>query len=226
MQVDPIDPTIVRPKTFQEAQGHGLTALPPAWQNFAGGDGVIYFPGSLGEVPTSGNDRDVQYELIDLFAPIGLWELQRQEINAGSLTFETWGTLNGDETGDCGEHGNATCASDKANAPWGWDDGNDPHVYRGEMALHPAHLVALYFNSLGTFSPTYLRNPYLQSLQDLRNQHGPAWTPAGWPDELNLGTLVNKLRTSCYIPFPDEDPLPPPPPPCPDNSDPKNCHER
>jgi hypothetical protein len=223
MQVDPVDPTIVRPKTFQEAKGHGLTALPPSWQNFAGGDGVIYFPGGIGEVPTSGNDRDVQYELIDLFAPRGLWELQLQEINAGSLTFQTWGVLNGDETGSCGD-GNATCASDKANAPWGWDDGSiltpDDQVARGVMALDPAHLADSYFNGLGTFSHTYLRNPYLQSLQDLRNQHGPAWTPNGWPDELDLGTLVTKLSTSCTdapsplpddpLPRPDDDPPPPP----------------
>ena len=229
MQADPVAPAFVRPKTFQEAKGHGVKALSPSWQNFPGGDGVIYFPGGIGEVPTSGNDRDVQYELIDLFAPIGLWELQLQEVNAGSLTFETWGTLNGDETGSCGD-GWGTCVSDAANAPWGWNDGHiltpDDQVSRGEMALDPAHLVDLYFNGLGTFSPTYLRNPYLKSLQDLRNQHGPAWMPAGWPDELDLGTLVSKLSTSCYIPFPDEAPLPPPPPACPENSDPKNCHEK
>ena len=76
MQMDPVDPTIVRPRTFQEAKGHGLKALPPSWQDFAGRDGLIYFPGSIGEVPMSGNDRNVQYELIDVFAPIGLWELQ------------------------------------------------------------------------------------------------------------------------------------------------------
>jgi hypothetical protein len=77
MQADPVDPTIVRPRTFQEAKGHAFKALPPSWQNFAGGDGVIYFPGGIGEVPGSGNARNVQYELIDLFAPNGLWERQK-----------------------------------------------------------------------------------------------------------------------------------------------------
>ena len=95
MQADPVDPTIVRPLTFQEAEGHGLTALPFGWQNFAGGDGVIYFPGGMGEVPTSGNDRDVQYELIDLFAPSGLWERQLQEANGGGPMFDDVGDAAG-----------------------------------------------------------------------------------------------------------------------------------
>jgi hypothetical protein len=234
MQVDPVDPSIVRPRTFQEAEGHGLTALPPSWQDFAGGDGVIYFPGGIGEVPTSGNDRNAQYELIDLFAPRGIWELQLQEVNHAGLTFATWGKLQGDTTGDCGGGTLDWCSEDKANAPWGWDDGNDPHVYRGEMALDPAHLVDIYFNYatyVGPFSHTYLRNPYLQRLQALRNQHGPSWRPKGWPDELNLETLVNKLSTSCYVteplPLPDDpNPFPPPPPSCPDISDPQHCHEQ
>ena len=122
MQADPVDPTIVRPRTFQEAKGHGLKALPPSWQDFAGGDGVIYFPGSIGEVPMSGNDRNVQYELIDVFAPIGLWELQLQEVNRPGLTFATWGKLQGDTTGGCGDGVTVTCSEDAANAPWGWDD--------------------------------------------------------------------------------------------------------
>ena len=235
MQADPVDPSIMRPRTFQEAEGHGLTALPPSWQDFAGRDGVIYFPGGIGDVPTSGNDRNVQYELIDVFAPRGLWELQLQEVNHPGLTFATWGKLQGDTTGGCGDGVTVTCAADAANAPWGWDDGNDPHVYRGEIALDPAHLVDLYFNYatyVGPFSYTYLRNPYLKRLQDLRSQHGPGWRPAGWPDELDLGTLVNKLSTSCYVteplPLPDDDgdPFPPPPPACSDISMPQNCHEQ
>ena len=134
MQADPVDPTIVRPMTFQEAKGHGLKALPPSWQNFPGGDGVIYFPGGIGEVPTSGNDRDVQYELIDLFAPIGLWERQLQEVNRRGLTFATWGTLQGDKTGGCGDGVTVTCAEDAANAPWGWDDDgiSRPGLPRGD----------------------------------------------------------------------------------------------
>jgi hypothetical protein len=218
MQVDPVDPTIVRPKTFQEAKGHGLTALPPSWQNFAGGDGVIYFPGGIGEVPMSGNDRNVQYELIDLFGRGGLWERQLQEVYAAGLTFATWGKLQGDTTGGCGDGVTVTCAEDAANAPWGWDDDGifNDQVSRGEMALDPVHLADSYFN--GVFSHKYLRNPYLQRLQDLRSYLGPAWTPNGWPDELNLGTLVNKLSTSCYDdpsplpddPHPDDDPPPPP----------------
>ena len=100
------------------------------------------------------------------------------------------------------------------------------------MALDPAHLVDRYFNYPGVFSHTYLRNPYLEHLQELRSQHGAAWKPAGWPAGLDLGTLVNKLSTSCYVieplPLPDDDddPFPPPPPSCSDISNPQNCHEQ
>jgi hypothetical protein len=211
MQADPVDPTIVRPRTFQEAKGHAFKALPPSWQNFAGGDGVIYFPGGIGEVPGSGNARNVQYELIDLFAPNGLWErqLHLQEVNGEGQMFATWGTLQGDEGGGCGD-GLTTCSEDSASLPWGWDDEDDGPTYRpvhrGEMAMDPALLVDYYFNGLGTFSSHYLRNHYLKRLQDLRSEHGAAWVPTGWPGQLDLGTLVSKLSTSCAY-----DPPPPPP---------------
>ena len=43
-----------------------------------------------------------------------------------------------------------TCSNNSANAPWGWDDSNDGSVYKGEMALDPAHLTDVYFDGLGT----------------------------------------------------------------------------
>jgi hypothetical protein len=124
-------------------------------------------------------------------------------------TYPKWGTLRGDKGGDCGDQWFIDCTVDSASPPWGWNDVDDDPVYGGEMALDPAHLVDHYFDGLGAFSPYYLRNPYLENLQDLRSQHGAAWTPTGWPDQLDLETLVNKLITSCayYPPPPPDDPV-------------------
>ncbi|WP_240702997.1 hypothetical protein [Cohnella luojiensis] len=133
-----------RPTTFQEAKGHGLKAWDGS--SFPGGDGIIYYPSTTtAEVPSGGNDRSVQYQLIDTFASGGLWA-QRNN----SLTFASWGSFSGDNGKD-----------NAANAAWGWDDGDDGNVFRGEMATDPAKLIATYFSNIGSFSRTYLRNSYL-----------------------------------------------------------------
>ena len=123
---------------------------------------MIYFTGGLGEVPTSGNDRDVQYELIDLFAPSGLWERQLQEANGGGPMFDTWGTLRGDKGGGCGDGLTVGCKANAASPPWGWNDAG--HVFRGAMALDPASLVDYYFSG-PDISHAYLRHPYLRRLR-------------------------------------------------------------
>jgi len=190
---------IPRIKTIQEAKGHGLKA----W-SFAGDfhgadyeDGIIYVPSSsTSMVPESGNDRRVSYQLIDLNAFGNLWTLQifeAQRERDESSTFATWGTLKGDKGGGCGE--GRPCTSDAANAPWGWDDEDDGPTFAGEMALDPAHLVDHYFDGLGDFSHQYLRNDYLENLQEL--EYGPDFLPRGWPDELDLAELYSKLTTTC-----------------------------
>jgi len=133
------------PTTFQEAKGHGLKA----WNGsgFPGGDGVVYYPSrTTAEVPAGGNDQSVQYQLVDAFAGGGLWAHRND-----SLTFASWGTFRGDNGKD-----------NAANAAWGWDDGDDGNVLRGEMATDPAKLVSIYFSNLGDFSAAYLRNTYRQ----------------------------------------------------------------
>lgn len=95
----------------------------------------------------------MQYQLIDIFADGGMWA-QR---NNTSL-FAALGTFAGDTTGDCGI-GTWSCVTNSANAPWGWDDGNDTPA-RGEIATDPAKLSAAYFTIPGTLSRTYTYNPY------------------------------------------------------------------
>src|SRR4029450_5739079 len=82
------------PVTAQEVQGHGLKAWP---QYTINGDGVVYYPSAgTSETPSGPDDRDVRYQLIDVFASGGLWS-QR----ADSGLFAALGTFAGDTTGGC-----------------------------------------------------------------------------------------------------------------------------
>ncbi|MEU7826319.1 hypothetical protein [Catellatospora sp. NPDC049133] len=138
------------PVTAQEAKGHGLKAYP---QYSINGDGIVYYPSTVAETPSSGDDRDVRYQLIDIFAAGGLWA-QR----ANTSLFASAGTFAGDDSGDCGA-GTYDCTTNSANAPWGWDDGNDLPG-RGQLATDPAKLAVEYFTIPGTLSRTYTANPY------------------------------------------------------------------
>jgi hypothetical protein len=132
------------PTTRQEAKGHGVYGWNGA--NFPGSDGVVYLPNaSAAEVPSSGNDRSVAYQLGDVFAPGGMWARR-----ADPVTYAGFGTFRGDNGQD-----------NAANAPWGWDDQNDGgDIPRGMLATDPAYLVSVYFANQGSFSLTYTRNAY------------------------------------------------------------------
>jgi hypothetical protein len=188
-----------RPKTVQEAKGHGLKAWPYA-SDFNGAsnqDGIIYYPTTgAAEYPSSGNDRSVPYRLVDIHAANGMWAAALNDSAAGSAaqTFASWGTFKGDTSGGCGS-GLKSCSTNSANTPWGWDDGNDGASYRGEFALDPAHLIAHYFGGLGNFSQQYLFNPYLQGLRAAG--YTSSNVPAGFPTQLDLNSLYSKLTSSC-----------------------------
>jgi hypothetical protein len=150
LQSSPHD-TFQHPVTAQERGGHGLKAWP---QYNIDGDGVVYYPSlNVSESPANANDRDVRYRLIDVFADSGLWA-QRNNANL----FASLGTFAGDTSGGCGT-GTFSCGTNSANAPWGWDDGNDVPG-RGEIATDPAKLAASYFSNTGTLSRGYSYNPY------------------------------------------------------------------
>lgn len=156
-QASPHD-SFPHPVTAQQTQGHGLKAYP---QYAINGDGIVYYPSTVAETPASGDDRDVRYRLVDLFAAGGLWA---QRANAS--LFANLGTFAGDGSGGCGS-GTWDCTANSANAPWGWDDGNDRPV-RGELATDPAKLSAEYFTIQGGLSRTYTYNPYAGAAEALR----------------------------------------------------------
>ena len=139
------------PVTAQEAKGHGLKAR-PGYDIV--GDGVIYYPSlTVAEVPSTPDDREVSYKLVDIFAAGGMWE---QRTN--TTLFAGFGSFAGDKTGGCGS-GAIGCDTNAANAPWGWDDSNDGPA-RGALATDPAGLVANYFRIPEGVSTTYTFNPY------------------------------------------------------------------
>jgi lysophospholipase L1-like esterase len=159
-----------RPWTAQQAGTHAAwaaTDLSSLREEYAYGDGILYYPGSTAEVPEGSNDRDVQYALTDVFAPGGMWDSR----NLTSL-FATPDNFAGDDGGNpngaaCGEGGVAgpadgECGTDSANPPWAWDDQDDTPG-RGYIATNPAELVFQYFNWKGKpASPDldYTWNPY------------------------------------------------------------------
>ncbi|MEO3820638.1 hypothetical protein [Plantactinospora sp. B24E8] len=149
---------LLHPVTAQERGGHGLKAYP---QYSIDGDGIVYYPSTVAETPSDGNDRDVRYELIDIFAAGGLWaERNNPDLFAGL------GTFAGDTSGDCGV-GTYSCSTNSANAPWGWDD-RDDLPGRGEIATDPAKLSVEYFTVPGNLSRSYTYNPYASEAAALK----------------------------------------------------------
>ena len=95
---------------------------------------------------------------MDIFAAGGLWA-QRDNPSL----FASDGSFAGDDDTSTGSDacgvGTYECGTDSANAPWGWDDGNDLPG-RGELATDPAKLVAEYFTVPGTLARGYTANGY------------------------------------------------------------------
>lgn len=141
-----------RPVTTQQPKGHGLKAWP--YVSMGGEDYIIYYPSrSIAEEPSSPYDHFVEYRLVDIFEPGGLWDRRCLD-----ETFADWGTFAGDTAGNCGS-GETWCASDSANAPWRWND-HDDDLVAGVITHMPAALTANYFSWTGVASGRYLSNPY------------------------------------------------------------------
>ena len=156
--------TAQQPNTHAAWAANDLTALRT---EFLVGDGVLYYQGAGAEVPSSANDRDVQYTLTDIFAPGGMWDSR----NTTSL-FANPTHFAGDDSGNpygaaCGDGGvtgpaKGECDTDAASPPWGWDD-EDDLAGAGYLATNPAELVAEYFNWPGEPSTPdlgYTWDPY------------------------------------------------------------------
>ncbi len=139
------DGTPDRPSTFQEAKGHGAFA----WDGGdfpGGGDGVVFYPSrTASRSRRTATTARSPTAWVSIFDAGGLWERR-----FNPETFASFGAFLGDDGKD-----------NAANAPWGWDDGDDgSDLQGGEHATDPAKLVAIYFSNLGDFSRDYVRNQY------------------------------------------------------------------
>jgi hypothetical protein len=127
------------PYVYVEAKGHGVYGS-KRWERngFPGGDGVVYYVGSVAQAPSHGNDRSVTYRLRSMNE---LWH-RRYDF---SQTFASFGVFRGN-----------TYKDNAAHAPWRWDDHDDGAVYQGDMYFEPSYLVDYYHNGLGWFSHLFV----------------------------------------------------------------------
>ena len=147
----PFDPHY-HPIVYVEAKGHGVYGERREdsirWEDgaFPNGDGVIYSPKGIAEIPSNHNDRDVGYELLSINE---LWDRRFIFDNSfdGEKTFEKFGVLDGDD-------------GDKAKTPWGWDDKDDGKTFAGEIFYNPADMINVHFKGFEDYNFTYTYNPY------------------------------------------------------------------
>lgn len=141
----------LHPVTAQQAQGHGLKAQP---YYDIHGEGVVYYPSlTVAQVPTSPNDRNVLYRLVDVLEPGGLFD------NRDNRTlFASRGSFAGDGGGGCGR-GAFSCRLNAAHAPWAWDDSDDRQP-KGALAIDPARLAKDYFSVPEPMSLSYSFNRF------------------------------------------------------------------
>ena len=187
-------------KTTQQAKGHGLQAWPYTgdFRGDAGEDGIIYKPSlTTAEVPSSPNDRDVAYRMLDFFG--GPWERQLAEASLPTtsmdrITYSSWGRLRGDSSGGCGADGRG-CSNNSSNPPWGWNDSDDVFPSAGILALDPARLVQSYLGGGDAYSTKYLRNRFVTDLQAAG--FTSASRPVGFPGMFELDGAYGRMVTTC-----------------------------
>lgn len=128
------------PQVELERGGHGAFALPSKGDpkngdpyhydnaDFYGGDGIVYFPGTVAEIPSGGDDRHVYYRLL----PINdLWD-RRHDYDE---TFSDYSVFKSDK-GGCG----LACTTDGARAPWGMYHKLTDDKFKGWWFELPAEL--------------------------------------------------------------------------------------
>jgi hypothetical protein len=153
-----LDAASGRPLTTQEARGHALRAF----RTRSSFDGVVYHPSLKPSAMPADGARSASYELVDIFETQGLWDRRDDP-----KLFSKHGTFAGDRGGRCGS-GGILCTVNAANAPWGWDDGDDGAVLRGDIATDPVKLVARYFRTPESVSRSYTYNPYRSRAEPAR----------------------------------------------------------
>ena len=148
-----------RPKVFLEAKGHGVYNCDSRCSSAPGGDGIVYSYGAQADAPAGGSgnwNSVINYDLIAMDSDgsangrQGLW-YRRNDI-CDTCTYGAWGKIRGDNHG-----------TNKALAPWAWDDSDDGQSYVGDSSCDPAKFFDIHLNGSpfdSNFSHTYVNHIY------------------------------------------------------------------
>lgn len=154
---DDIDGSIildgVRPCIYLSANGigtdagHGVRAYDGSSAN--GGDGIVfrYLTGTA-TMPTDFSGSYTNFYDYQLVSMDTLWN-RRCDTGGAGHTYNDWGHFHGDT------HTDSSCT-----LPWIKDDPDDGPLYDGVYWSDPAFFIDVHLNNLGTFSHTYVFNPY------------------------------------------------------------------
>jgi hypothetical protein len=149
-----LDKNTGRVKLYIEARGHGMRGDHKHW---GGGDEIWYYspkdeagtPGTI-DRDERPNTKALEYELIDVFAPGGLWDHRFNDKVFRQNKDGKWGFVYRDRT---------RLRGGAANPPWSWNDHNDPSPM-GAIVTDPARFIVRYAQGWGPVSTQYTYNPY------------------------------------------------------------------
>ena len=149
-----LDQATGRIKLYIESRGHGMRG---DHKNWGGGDEIWYYrpkdeagvPGTIdrGEQP---NTSAMEYELVDMFAPGGLWDHRFHDKVFRQNKDGKWGFVFRERN---------RLKGGAANPPWSWNDHNDTSPI-GELSTDPARFIVRYAQGWGPVSAQYTYNPY------------------------------------------------------------------
>ena len=187
-----------RPRLYVEAQGHGVYCDPNKADDLYSYDGIVIyrFESNTTEYPSTGNNENVSYSLIPIIK--SLWP-RRYDMGDGKTYDQPflyqgarYSFVNETPAAFDGDNGNG---DDKANPPWGMDDGNDGDVYQGDWFFDPAYTVSTHLTIPYNFSLDYTYNPYLI-------EKGPEFNPPTitiYSPSSDEYVLVANVNISWYI---------------------------
>ena len=127
---------------------------------FPGGDGIVYRPKAVGEVPDGKMDKDAGYELRPFIEEIGPY---RDDMCDESCLFD--GTFEYEGKEFAKSFDGDTWEDDKANPPWAWDSPDDGDVFRGDFFFKPAESLLIHVQMPEEVSVKYLYNPFLTAIE-------------------------------------------------------------
>ncbi|MBI2059812.1 MAG: hypothetical protein HYT87_08585 [Nitrospirae bacterium] len=154
------------PRIYVEAHGHGPFPCDSRCADFPGGDGVVYRFKGKAEVPSSANDSDVAYDLIDELAD--LW-LRRHDAGNGN-PFDKAVQYSGVRLGAIGKPIGKDFGGDTygggGHPGWGW--GGKDGVNSGDWLIDAAYVAQLWYTIPNENDPGFLTYTFNRYLDDLK----------------------------------------------------------